>query len=47
VADTDSVTREYVEACDAGNLDRVVAVLHQDIELVETDALPGAVTCMS
>jgi ketosteroid isomerase-like protein len=44
VTDTEKVVRAYVEACNVGHLDRVVALLHRDIEMHEAEALPGAVS---
>jgi ketosteroid isomerase-like protein len=44
VTQTEKVVRAYVEACNAGELDRVVALLHRDIELHEAESLPGAVS---
>jgi ketosteroid isomerase-like protein len=44
MADTEQVVREYIEACNAGDLDRVLALLHPDFELHEADALPGAIS---
>jgi ketosteroid isomerase-like protein len=44
MTDTEKVVREYVEACNAGHLDRVAGLLHRDIEMHEADSLPGAVS---
>jgi ketosteroid isomerase-like protein len=44
MTDTEKVIREYVEACNAGHLDRVVGLLHRDVEMHEADSLPGAIS---
>ena len=38
------MVRTYVAACNAGDLERVFALLHDEFVLAESDTLPGAVT---
>ena len=42
-ADTETVVRSYVEACNGNDLEAVLGLLHPDVELHEADTLPGAV----
>jgi ketosteroid isomerase-like protein len=44
MSDTEKLVREYVEACNAGHLDRVVGLLHRDMEMHEANSLPGAIS---
>ena len=46
MAETGTVVRDYVEACNASDLERVVALLHPDVELHEATNLPGAVSAV-
>ena len=38
------IAKAWVEACDAGDLETALALCDPGIELIEADALPGAVT---
>lgn len=42
----EAVVREYVAACNAGDLERVYAVLHPDVQMHESRLLPGAVSAV-
>src|SRR5689334_4771895 len=44
--ETEAVAREFVAACNAGDLERIAGVLHRDVELHEAPALPGAVSAV-
>jgi ketosteroid isomerase-like protein len=43
MTETEQVVHEYVDAVNAGDLERVLALLHPDVELHEAETLPGAV----
>lgn len=43
---TEVTVREYVDACNGDDLERVFAILHPDVELHEASALPGAVSAV-
>lgn len=43
---TEAIVREYVDACNGDDLERVFAILHPHIELHEASALPGAVSAV-
>ena len=43
VTDTEGVVRGYVDAANDGDLERILALLHPDVELHESETLPGAV----
>lgn len=45
-ANPEAVVREYVEACNGDDLDRVLAILHPEVELHEATSLPGAVSAV-
>ena len=44
--ETEAVVREYVAACNGGDVEAVCAVMHPDVELHEAEALPGAVSAV-
>jgi ketosteroid isomerase-like protein len=43
---TEAVVREYVDACNGDSVDRVLAILHPDVELHEATNLPGSVSAV-
>ena len=38
------IAKAWVEACDRGEIQAALALCDRDVELVEAEALPGAVT---
>jgi ketosteroid isomerase-like protein len=46
VADTEAVVRDYVDACNREDVDRLMALLDPEVELHEAKTLPGAVSAV-
>jgi ketosteroid isomerase-like protein len=44
--ETEATVREYVDACNSNDLDRVLAMLHPDVEFHESASLPGPVSAV-
>ena len=43
---TETVVREYIDACNGDDIDRVFATLHPAVELHEASLLPGAISAV-